>query len=166
PAQVLDDITVSSTRIRMALLKGDIDTANSCLGYHYHFEGLVVDGNKLGRTLGYPTANIHIHEPEKLVPGNGIYAVNVLLTHGTGNRDQAQQLMGMMSIGVRPTIGTTERTIEVNIFNFNEDIYGRILRVYIHKYLRPELKFNSLEELADALAQDKINALAALASHL
>lgn len=166
PAQVLDDITVSSTRIRMALLKGDIDTANSCLGYHYHFEGLVVDGNKLGRTLGYPTANIHIHEPEKLVPGNGIYAVNVLLTHGTGSRDQAQQLMGMMSIGVRPTIGTTERTIEVNIFNFNEDIYGRILRVYIQKYLRPELKFNSLEELADALAQDKINALAALASHL
>ncbi|HWB28134.1 MAG TPA: bifunctional riboflavin kinase/FAD synthetase [Chitinophagaceae bacterium] len=163
PAQVLDDVTVSSTRIRAALLKGDIDTANSCLGYNYHFEGMVVDGNKLGRTLGYPTANIHIHEPEKLVPGNGIYAVRVVVVKpGTAEVKDQPYHQGMMSIGVRPTIGTTERTIEVNIFDFNEDIYGQTLRVYLRKYLRPEVKFNSLDELTDALAKDKINALAAL----
>lgn len=175
PAQVLDDVTISSTRIREALLRGDINTADTCLGYDYHFEGLVVDGNKLGRTLGYPTANLHIQDADKLVPGNGIYAVRaeivnretVIVDDGeVDNNVQSPianlQYKGMMSIGVRPTIGVSERTIEVNIFDFNENIYGKTLRVYVKKYLRPELKFNSLEELTDALAQDKINSLKVL----
>jgi len=168
PAQVLNDVTVSSTRIREALLKGDITTANTCLGYDYHFEGLVVDGNKLGRTLGYPTANLHIEDAEKLVPGNGIYVVEVEFTVNDADGTAAGftpplgngGLHGMMSIGVRPTIGKSDRTIEVNIFDFNEDIYGQTLRVYVKKYLRPELKFNGLEELIDALAKDKENTLA------
>jgi len=189
PAQVLDDVTVSSTRIREALLKGDIDTANSCLGYDYHFEGLVVDGNKLGRTLGYPTANLHIEDADKLVPGNGIYAVETSIVNRQssivkretsmgekgkvkseiGNRQfepkesigtiTNRQYLGMMSIGVRPTIGVSERTIEVNIFDFDEDIYGQTLRVYFKKYLRPELKFNSLDELIAALDKDKEDTL-------
>jgi len=175
PAQVLDDITISSTRIRTALLNGDIDTANTCLGYDYHFEGLVVDGNKLGRTLGYPTANLHVQDADKLVPGNGIYAVRAEIVNrqssivnrqssivNGGGDDASLQYKGMMSIGVRPTIGVSERTIEVNIFDFDEDIYGKTLRVYVKKYLRPEVKFNGLEELIEALAKDKINALATL----
>lgn len=175
PAQVLDDITISSTRIRTAIINGDIDTANTCLGYDYHFEGLVVDGNKLGRTLGYPTANLHIQDADKLVPGNGIYAVRAEIVNRESadvngesvivndDGDNANVLLkGMMSIGVRPTIGVSERTIEVNIFDFNEDIYGKILRVYVKKYLRPELKFNGLDELTEALAKDKENTLRVL----
>lgn len=172
PAQVLNDITISSTRIREALLKGDINTANTCLGYDYHFEGLVVDGNKLGRTLGYPTANLHIHDADKLVPGNGVYVVETefpvsSLKFKVGDADETGAVSsppfrgrGMMSIGVRPTIGVSERTIEVNIFDFNEDIYGQTLRVYVKKYLRPELKFNGLDELITALDKDKQDSLA------
>lgn len=170
PAQVLNDITISSTRIREALLKGDINTANTCLGYDYHFEGLVVDGNKLGRTLGYPTANLHIHDADKLVPGNGVYVVETELVKSVELKVKSEtenvtpftsRLMpAMMSIGVRPTIGVSERTIEVNIFDFNEDIYGQTLRVYVKKYLRPELKFNGLDELITALDKDKQDSLA------
>lgn len=175
PAKVLDDVTVSSTRIREALLQGDIETANGCLGYDYHFEGLVIDGNKLGRTLGYPTANLHVEDADKLVPGNGIYVVeaefivfslkfkvNVAGETGPASSPpfRGRGFIGMMSIGIRPTIGVSERTIEVNIFDFNEDIYGQTLRVYVKKYLRPELKFNGLEELTTALAKDKENSLA------
>jgi len=166
PAQVLDDVTVSSTRIREALLNGDIDTANSCLGYDYHFEGHVVDGNKLGRTLGYPTANLVVEDADKLVPGNGIYvAASSIVNRESSKGDDLKpytldQQPSMMSIGIRPTIGKSDRTIEVNIFDFNEDIYGQVLRVYVKKYLRPELKFNGLEELTDALAKDKEDTLA------
>lgn len=186
--QVLDNIAISSTRIREALLSGDTATANSCLGYDYFFEGTVVDGNKLGRTLGYPTANIHIEDSEKLVPGNGIYAVEAEVVKSEMSNVEAltsfpnltssnpsstsfnltpstlypTPLKGMMSIGIRPTIGGTSRVIEVNIFDFNEDIYGKTLRVYLKKYLRPELKFNSLEELTGALAKDKEDTLRVL----
>lgn len=173
-AQVLNSVTISSTRIREALLKGDIDTANSCLGYDYHFEGLVIDGNKLGRTLGYPTANLHIQDADKLVPGNGVYVVEVetefpvsSLKFKVDDADETGVISlspfrgrGMMSIGVRPTIGVSERTIEVNIFDFNEDIYGQTLRVYVKKYLRQELRFNGLDELIAALDKDKENTLA------
>ncbi len=173
-AQVLNDINVSSTRIREALLHSDIATANECLGYDYFFEGMVIDGNKLGRTLGYPTANIHIQDSEKLVPGNGIYAVEVEFPvpgfqFPVNEKDAKASVsspsfraQGMMSIGIRPTIGGTSRVIEVNIFDFADDIYGKTLRVYLRKYLRPEVKFNSLGELKDALAKDKIDTLKAL----
>ena len=152
PEQVLNHITVSSTKIREALLKSDIKTANTFLGYKYFFEGKVAEGNKLGRTIGYPTANLAIEDEEKLVPGNGVYAVT--LTIGQKNA----LLKGMMNIGLRPTVSGTKRTIEVNIFEFDEDIYGQYMRVCIHAYLRGETKFSGLDQLKEQLVKDKVNA--------
>lgn len=153
PEHVLNHVTISSTKIREALLNCDIDTANKYLGYDYFFEGLVIDGNKLGRTLGYPTANLHLNGTHKLIPGNGIYAVQLNI----GN-DQ-MLLKGMMSIGIRPTLANSERTIEVNIFDFDKDIYGHTIRVYVKKYLREEKKFANLDELKNAIDNDKVEAL-------
>lgn len=152
PAHVIDDSTVSSTRIREAVLSGDIEQAKSLLGYDFFFEGKVVEGNKLGRTLGYPTANLQLATEEKLVPGNGVYAVTVVLQSG-------ETKQGMMNIGVRPTVDGTKRMIEVNIFDFNQDIYGSILRIYVQKYLRGEQKFNGLDALKEQLSIDKQNVL-------
>lgn len=153
PEHVLNHVTISSTKIRQAILSCDIETANKYLGYDYFFEGLVIDGNKLGRTLGYPTANLNLQGTNKLIPDNGIYVVQLTI----GN-DQ-MLLKGMMSIGIRPTLANSERTIEVNIFDFDKDIYGQTIRVYVKKYLREEKKFTSLEELKDAIDQDKIETL-------
>ncbi len=152
PEHVLNHVTISSTKIREALLKNDIDTANTYLGYQYFFEGKVVAGNKLGRTIGYPTANLLIEDEEKLVPGNGVYAVTLTLG------ENEPLLKGMMNIGMRPTVDGTKRTIEVNIFDFNEDIYGQYMRVYIYAYLRGEVKFDGLDQLKEQLAKDKVNA--------
>ncbi|HRD56819.1 MAG TPA: bifunctional riboflavin kinase/FAD synthetase [Ferruginibacter sp.] len=150
PEHVLQNITISSTKIRKALLSGDIDTAKQYLGYGYFFSGLVVKGNQLGRTIGFPTANIVFTEPEKLVPANGVYAVTVKRNGHSGT------LKGMMNIGTRPTVGEgLQRTIEVNILDFNEDIYGEMLTVHFVKWLRSELKFNGLEELKAAIQKDK-----------
>ncbi len=152
PEQVLNEITVSSTRIRRALLNGEVEKANALLGYDYSFEGVVVKGNQLGRQLGYPTANLSVADEDKLVPGDGIYAVLAEIG-GVVHK-------GMMSIGVRPTIDNSgERTIEVNIFDFDRDIYGATVRVYLKYFLRPELKFNDLHELTARLAEDKIQTL-------
>lgn len=150
PALVIDSLTVSSTRIREAIKSGDIATANELLGYDFFFEGEVIPGNKLGRTLGYRTANLGLDESEKLVPGNGIYAVTARLD------DEPGLLKGMMSIGLRPTIGDNKRMIEVNIFDFNKDIYGRRLRVYVKAYMRSEVKYDGLEALKAQLAKDAI----------
>jgi riboflavin kinase/FMN adenylyltransferase len=155
--QLINDSIVSSTAIRESLNTGDVERANSLLGYDFFFEGTVVTGNRLGRTIGYPTANLEISEPDKIIPGDGIYAAEV--TVGIEQRAKAQKLPAMMSIGVRPTIGESNRTIEVNIFDFDEDIYGTILRVYVKHYLRPELKFSGLEELKSALDKDKEDTL-------
>jgi riboflavin kinase/FMN adenylyltransferase len=160
PAQVLNHITISSTRIRTALNSGEITVAKDCLGYDYFFEGIVIEGNKLGRTLGYPTANLEIKDQNKLIPADGIYAVNVSLGQVNSTDElfiPASFHQGMMSIGIRPTIGDNKRMIEVNIFDFNENIYGRILRVYVKYFLRKEEKFNSLEELKNQIAIDEIN---------
>jgi len=154
PEHVLNQVTISSTKIREALLHCDIDTANKYLGYDYFFEGTVIDGNKLGRTLGYPTANLILNDKNKLVPGNGIYTVQLEISN-----PESYIFRGMMSIGVRPTIGNSDRTIEVNIFDFDEDIYGQTVRVYVKKYLREEKKFDGLDELKDAIANDKIETL-------
>jgi riboflavin kinase / FMN adenylyltransferase len=161
PAHILDHVTISSTRIRNALNSGEIAIANECLGYDYFFEGKVIEGNKLGRTLGFPTANLEIKDKNKLIPADGIYAVNVSI----GKEKATDDLFisesfhhGMMSIGIRPTIGDNKRMIEVNIFDFNENIYGRILRVYVKYFLRKEEKFNSLEELKHQIEIDEINA--------
>jgi len=163
PVHLLDEVSVSSTRIREAIQRTDIDTANQLLGYPFFFSGVVVKGDQLGRTLGYPTANIQLTNTEKLTPGNGIYAVEAALLPDD-NLFDGHRLKGMMSIGLRPTVGGTVRTIEVNLFDFNEDIYGRELRVFVRKYLREEVKFDGLEALKIQLGKDKEDTLAALKS--
>lgn len=153
PGQLLQNITISSTRIREALLQGNIVSANELLGYRYFFSGTVIEGNKLGRTMGYPTANIYIEDEHKLIPGNGVYTVNVKL------QDKEHHLNGMMNIGIRPTIGGMNRVLEVNIFDFDESIYGIVLTVSIIKRLRDEIKFNNLDALKEQLAKDKLQAV-------
>jgi riboflavin kinase/FMN adenylyltransferase len=154
PEHVLNNIAVSSTKIREALLNSDVETANNYLGYDYFFEGIVIEGNKLGRTLGYPTANLQIETSEKLIPGNGVYAVIASVDKST--------YKAMMNIGFRPTIEGKTRMIEVNLFDFNHDLYGKALHVYVKKYLRDEVKFNGLEELKNQLGIDKEAALKVL----
>ena len=151
PRQDVDHIAVSSTRIRQALEEGDITTANHFLGNPYSLTGRVVMGDKLGRVLGYPTANIEIENKNKLVPADGIYAVTV-------NHEHARY-KGMLYIGVRPTINGIQRNIEVNIFDFNLEIYGESLTVNFHHLIRGDQKFNDLEELKAQMQRDKVEAL-------
>jgi riboflavin kinase/FMN adenylyltransferase len=156
PVYVLEDVTISSTKIREAILLGDVDTSRNCLGYDYFFSGTVIKGNQLGRTIGYPTANLQINNENKLVPGNGVYAVTI-----QNSRFNIQK-GGMMNIGVRPTVDGINRVIEVNIFYFDEDIYGETLTITLKKHLRSEVKFNGLDALKAQLALDKIAAMEAL----
>ncbi len=158
--QIINEIVISSTRIRHALVENDIARANAFLGYTYFFEGLVIEGNKLGRTIGYPTANLHIASEEKLIPGNGVYAVTVVM-HESPIADKMYK--GMMNIGLRPTVDGKKKVIEVNIFDFDEDIYGQTIQVHVHHYLRGEIKFNGLDELKKQLEKDKQDAIAVLA---
>ena len=171
PEQLLNEVIVSSTKIRNALLNSDVKTANQFLSYNYFFEGIVVKGKQLGRKLGYPTANIEIEDKEKLVPGNGIYAVEVNLVsseRSVVSKKAASplttyhSLKGMMSIGLNPTVNGIWRTIEVNIFDWDKDIYGEIVRISLVKYLRPEEKFESLAALIEQLAKDKAVSLSIL----
>ena len=160
--------TVSSTRIRQSLLDGDVASANDLLGYDYCFEGKVIEGNRLGRELGYPTANLEIGDKEKLIPANGVYVVEALLVNDLSLQDERQiqsRLKGMMNIGIRPTLSDGKFMIEVNLFDFNENIYGKTLRVFIKKYLRPELKFEGLETLKDQIDADKSVTLQYFANH-
>jgi riboflavin kinase/FMN adenylyltransferase len=161
PEHVLHNVTISSSKIRQALTVGDIATANEYLGYEYFFEGKIVEGNKLGKTLGYPTANILVNDAFKLIPAYGVYAVTVSIGVESQNPDDAfiaeADYKGMMNIGIRPTIGDNKIMIEVNVFDFNKDIYGRNMRVYIKEYMRPEIKFNTLEELKVQLEMDEID---------
>ncbi len=169
PAQVLQDAAISSTRIRAALLEGDCLSANRFLGYRYFFTGAVGQGNRLGRTIGYPTANLQVPEPQKLVPGNGVYAVQAIVnnreqvTHVQDTTPAAATLFnGMMNIGTRPTVDGTTTTIEVNLFDFDADIYGQSLTVFLRKWLRSEVKFDGVDALKAQLAKDKMAALDAL----
>ncbi len=166
PEEILHEVVISSTKIRHALMENDIDTANEFLGYPYFFEGTVTEGNKLGRTLGYPTANLHISNEEKLIPGDGVYAVRVVMRELADRKNAithdsltTQSLTGMMNIGIRPTIDGKKRVIEVNIFDFDKDIYGQVLQLHIYNYLRGEVKFTGLEELKQQLANDKLAAI-------
>jgi len=149
--KVLNEVIISSTRIRNALLENDIYTANQFLGYPYFFEGEVVKGNQLGRTIGYPTANIQLNIDEKLIPADGVYAVSLNLKPDTETR-----LFGMMNIGLRPTFYGKKRLIEVNIFDFNANIYGKTLQVHVHTFLRNEVKFSGLESLITQLERDAV----------
>ena len=159
PEHVIDEVTISSTRIRQAIVSQDIETANHFLGHDYFFEGLVVKGDRLGRTLGYPTANLVIQDEDKLVPANGIYAVEVEL------KDEPGKMKGMMSVGVRPTINDNNmRSLEVNIFDFDRDIYGKSLRVYLKHFIRQEEKFDSIRGLIEKIDEDKVICLKLLAN--
>ncbi|HVY74010.1 MAG TPA: bifunctional riboflavin kinase/FAD synthetase [Puia sp.] len=153
PAHVLDSISVSSTRIREAIAIGDMQTANVLLGYTFFFSGTVVEGDRLGRTLGFPTANLQIEDPHKILPGDGVYAVDAVVD------DQPEQrLKGMMNIGYRPTVGGRKKLIEVNLFEFDRPIYHRTLKVFVKQFLRSEVKFDGLDALKKQLAIDKLNA--------
>jgi riboflavin kinase/FMN adenylyltransferase len=152
PERVLDLLKVSSTRIREALHSGQPSLAADLLGYRYFFEGLVVQGQQLGRTLGFPTANLAVQDPEKLIPVNGVYAVRVDMAGG-GSAG------GMMNIGVRPTVGGLGRVIEVHLLDYKGDLYGQTLRVHLEAYLRPEQKFNGLDALKTQLERDRVNTI-------
>jgi riboflavin kinase / FMN adenylyltransferase len=149
PAQEVDHISISSTRIRQALQAGDIETARDYLGYSYPLSGVVVKGRQLGRSIDFPTANIHIAEPFKLVPADGVYSVWVT-RNGTSER-----FKGMLNIGMRPTINGKERTIEVNLVGFDGDLYGETLTLEFVKRLRNEQKFSGLDELKKQLEKDR-----------
>lgn len=150
PRQDVDNLGVSSTHIREAIEKGDVSGATALLGKPYRITGRVVPGDKLGRMLGFPTANIEIDSQHKLIPADGIYVVTVHLE---------QTYQGMLYIGNRPTINGTRRNIEVNIFDFNHDIYGETITVHFHSLLRGDMRFNDLEELKAQLRLDKESAL-------
>lgn len=150
PAQVQQTITVSSTQIRSLLKDGQIEKANAYLGYPYMISGKVVEGDKRGRTIGYPTANLSIGNKEKMLPSDGVYAVTVLV--------KGHVFKGMMNIGYRPTVSGTFRSVEVNIFDFSEEIYGETLQVMVHRFIRSEQRFPSLDALKAQLHQDKLTA--------
>ena len=156
-AQMIDNASVSSTKIRQALSEGEIETANLYLGYDYSLIGEVIHGEKQGRKLGYPTANLSLNEPLKLIPKNGIYLVKVYIPAWQTER---KTYYGMMNIGHKPTMGEFERGIEVNILDFDEDIYGQEIRVELIQYLREEKKFDTLEALIHAMDEDKNVSLA------
>ncbi len=138
---------VSSTKIRKALEEGDVAHANEMLGYGYALKGVVVAGNRLGRTIGFPTANMRLYEPLKLVPGRGVYVVEVEVL--------GKKYRGMTNIGLRPTVGGSFTTIETHILNFDEDIYGLPLRITFLRRLRDEVHFPSLEALKRQLEKDR-----------
>jgi riboflavin kinase/FMN adenylyltransferase len=157
PGYMLNNITISSTKIREALLKGDIENAHDLLSYDYYFTGKVVKGNQLGRTIGYPTANIEMIDENKLIPCNGVYSVLV-----TNEKLKINQQGGMMNIGYRPTVEGNTRTIEVNLFDFDQSLYDETLTITLKKYLRSEVKFSGLDELKKQLEKDKQAALDSL----
>ena len=140
--------SISSTKIREALQVGDISFANACLGYLYMLQGVVVEGDKIGRTIGFPTVNLQLYEPLKQVPAGGVYAVQV--AHA------GKAYRGMMNIGVRPTIKKSPvRTIETHIFDFDEDVYGQSVEIRVVARIRDEQQFSSIEALKTQLATDK-----------
>jgi len=152
PEQDINDVAVSSTKIRNAIQSGDVKTANDFLGYPFHLTGKVIKGDQIGRSLGFPTANLFVEETYKLTPADGIYAVNVQIGP---IMDQENIFKGMAYIGHRPTINGMTHNIEVNIFDFNEDIYGRIIRINFLDYVRGDKKFDTLDELKIQLAKDE-----------
>ena len=141
------DENISSTKIRNYIKTGEIEKANKFLGYTYFLKGEVVEGNKLGRTIDFPTANISVPK-YKLLPKSGVYAVRIKI--------DAKQYIGMMNIGFRPTIGKFDnKTLEVHIIDFNEDIYGKSIRIELISKIRDEIKFDNIDELKSQLKKDK-----------
>ncbi|MCB0510502.1 MAG: bifunctional riboflavin kinase/FAD synthetase [Chitinophagales bacterium] len=149
--EVLEDIDISSTKIRNALLEGEIEIANQLLGHHYELNGIVIKGEQLGRKLGFPTANLQLSVDYKLIPQIGVYAVTTLV--------RGKAYKGMLNIGFRPTVEGTNKTIELHIFDFEEDIYGEQIQIQLVNYIRAEQKFESIENLKEQLEKDKLSAL-------
>ena len=146
PRQEIDSLTISSTKIRSSLMAGDIKSASELLGRNYSFAGLVKKGRQLGRTIGFPTANVHVSKKYKLIPANGVYAVKVYLRN--------QVYGGVMNIGERPTVDGTGVTQEVYILDFDDDIYGETLKVEMVSFIRNEAKFENLTALVDQINKD------------
>ena len=151
PKQEVDHIAVSSTKIRNALLSGEIKTANSFLGYPYRLTGTVIRGSKLGREIGFPTANLKIDDKNKLIPSNGVYAIKADIDGKTYS--------GMMNIGLRPTVDGKNLAIEAHLFNFGKDIYDKKISICFFDKLREEKKFESIEKLRKQLLEDREYAL-------
>lgn len=152
PQQIVHDLTVSSTKIRKSLQEGGIQLANELLGYAYFLSGAVVHGDKMGRQLGYPTANLHLGDERKLIPADGIYAVRASLS------GRSELFPAVMSIGFRPTFNGTDLRLEVHIFDFNEDIYGQELTVHFVEYIRSNLKFDKIDALVVQMDKDTARA--------
>lgn len=149
-AEEIDEVSISSTKIRNALLEGNIELATNYLGYNYSLTGIIFEGKQLGRTIGYPTANIKIEEDYKLIPNNGVYIAKSVLNGKT--------VFGMMNIGTRPTVDGTKQTIEINFFDFNQDLYGQKITVSLIHRMRSEQKFESIDALKNQLGKDKLMA--------
>jgi len=150
PAKDIKNISVSSTKIRKALAEGQIEKANTYLGYEFMLSGKIVHGKGLGQKYHYPTVNIHIAEPYKLIPKSGVYVVKTTI----GN----QNLFGIMNIGNRPTIDGENQTIEVHLLDFDADIYGESIQVHLAYRLRDEEKFDSLDHLFNQIRKDETQA--------
>ncbi|MFQ3369515.1 MAG: riboflavin kinase/FMN adenylyltransferase [Flavobacteriaceae bacterium] len=155
-AQDINDIAISSTKIRKALINGEIQLANKFLGYDYFFNGNIVHGNSIGKTISFPTANIEVHESYKLVPKNGVYIVKTII--------DKKLIFGMMNIGVNPTFDGTKQSIEIHFLNFNKNIYNQNLTIYMISRIRDEKKFNSVEDLKTQLELDKVSTLSYIES--
>ena len=147
-AKEINDIAISSTKIRNSIEEGDIQLSNSYLGYEFSFFGKVIKGNSIGKTLGFPTANIKIGTDLKLIPKNGVYLISTIINQ--------KIIFGMMNIGIKPTTNENTKSIEVNLFDFNQDLYDTNITIYIKQFLREEIKFNSLNELKLQIEKDKI----------
>jgi riboflavin kinase/FMN adenylyltransferase len=158
PAQDIDAVSVSSTKIRNALAEGSLKTANSYLGYNFMLSGTVVNGKQLGGKIGYPTANINVKETYKLIPKTGVYVVL--------SKIQERNVYGMMNIGNRPTINGNHQTIEVHFFDFNADLYGQNLQIELLYFLRDEEKFDTIESLIIQLKKDEQTARAFVTKNL
>ncbi|MDI6050438.1 bifunctional riboflavin kinase/FAD synthetase [Flavobacterium sp. XS2P24] len=152
--QEINDISVSSTKIRNALLEGDMALANDYLGYNYFLTGSIIQGKQLGRTIGFPTANLKIEENYKLIPQNGVYIVKSII--------DGQNVFGMMNIGFNPTVNGQKQSIEIHYFDFNADLYNQKISVSILQRIRSEQKFESVDLLKEQLEKDKKTALAFL----
>jgi len=162
PEQDINAITVSSTKVREALIKGQIEVANSFLGYPYELTGTVINGKRVGREIGFPTANLSINESYKLIPAYGIYAVEVSIVKPIQIKDgefkgqkEYEKFKGMGYIGTSPTVDGTKRSIEVNLFDYNDDLYGKTLRVKFLHFVRQDIKFDSVEEMIQQISEDE-----------
>ena len=147
----VEKIKISSTKIRNAIDNGNIDVCNNYLGYNFNINGIVVKGKSIGKSIGFPTANINIAEEYKIIPKNGVYLVRCFF--------EKNKFYGMMNIGYNPTFGSNEKTIEVNIFDFSRDLYDKNIRIEFLKFIRDEIKFDNAEELQNQLIEDRENCI-------